>query len=226
MNEEIDNQRSEPSAKERQPPREREGLAFRIIGGSGAAGQSGDGGDMEWVDPALDATLDRLNRMGRADRAEPDRGFESRIAGATAGELTRAVEPSAGLRDGLMGREEPVLAGIGANRTRVWLRLAAAVVASGAMVALWSALRDQSPESLLPGGTERVIADGSSGSKAAPRPDEITSSAPDQSMLAQAADLVVANLDDDTSSEIDALFEESDRIRSGMRNDWLDGGAM
>jgi hypothetical protein len=99
------------------------------------------------------------------------------------------------------------------RRSTGWLRLAAAIALASGILVAWSIVEHGSTS-----GSPEIHA---------ANPSDAGANGTDYAAWhAEVADLVLANLDDEVSSEIDGLISETESLDSRLRSDWFEGGAM
>jgi hypothetical protein len=159
------------------------------------------GGEPDWIDPSLDEVRAGLNQLAAADRAAANHGFLHAIAGDAAAETLRAAASRS---------SQSTLA-------PAWLRLAAVITLAVGVGSAWY-LVSRGGSSGTNDDSKNLIA------TTKPAPASTNPKAEDQEL--DEIMLLAAAFDDGASSEIDALFTETEKIDSNMKSDWIDGGAL
>jgi len=168
------------------------------------------GGEPDWIDPSLDEVRAGLDRLAREDRAEIRETVLTAMAESAANEAARLAPVGT---SEVLGRVGPARSTVSAT----WFRIAAAVTLAVGIGGAWYAF------SLSSTSGTNIAANGNpaNGSNVTLFPPK---SSDDQEL--DELMLLAATFDDGSSSEIDALFTETEKLDASMKSDWPDGGAM
>lgn len=164
---------------------------------------SGDPSPAE-LDPELADVVVLLNKLGAADRASASASLESRVADASAPELGLAIEPL------------PLVVATPA-RSRLALRLAAAVAIGGTALAVWLASISS------PSAVSQQIANNSGQTPSTGTGASVIEPESSTTLLADARTTTVRDwaavsslYEDNLSSDIDILAAEVSRLGSSL----------
>lgn len=162
------------------------------------------------LDPELRVLHVALDRDASARRAEPDALFEHRLSVGSIGGLLEGARAAPATVAGRIG------GGFAGAR-----RLAAAVAILATAGAAWLAMRPSTATTLV-GPIGPIVASNSPGEGHSGRVAGVSADS-----LADDWIVVATTISDDTGAEIDALFAETVRVESSIRNtDSIFGGSL